>query len=102
MLKKAKKANGILGCIRKNTASRSRLPLCPGKATPGVQHPLVASSVQERHGAPGAGPPEAMEITEGQEHLFYKSRLREVGLFILKKKQPKEDLINVCQYLKGE
>ncbi|TRZ16714.1 hypothetical protein HGM15179_010363 [Zosterops borbonicus] len=45
--------------------------------------------------------PEAMEIIKGQEHLLYKDRLREVSLFSLEKRQPKEDLINICQYLKG-
>lgn len=52
-------ANGILECIRKNITSRSGVLILPFYLTLVRLH--LCSSVQERHGPPGAGPEKGFE-----------------------------------------
>lgn len=43
----------------------------------------------------------ATKTIKGLEHLSYEDRMRDLGVFSLKKRQMRDDPIDDCTYLKG-
>ena len=102
----AQKTYCILSCFKRGRASRERertVALCFAFMGPCLQHCFQAWGPQHKKDAEllERFQRRAMKMIRGLEHLSYKDRLRDLGLFILENRRLLEDLTAAFQYSKG-